>query len=88
MNYRITHPALHRLLWQRAAAKTKGIGARLFAPRRWFVTLLAFDLACVWLSQIIVSVFLRQPADPAMLVERIALGMTGFTCWQITNLIV
>ena len=87
MNYRITHPALHRLLWQRAAAKTKGIGARLFAPRRWFVTLLAFGLACVWLSQIIVSVFLRQPADPAMLVERIALGMMGFTCWQVAKVI-
>ena len=87
MNYRITHPALHRLLWQRAAAKMKGIGARLFAPRRWFVTLIAFVLACVWLSQIIVSVFLRQPADPVMLAERIALGMMGFTFWQVAKVI-
>ena len=87
MNYRITHPALHRLLWQRAAAKVKGIGSRLFAPRRWFITLLAFGLACVWLSQIIVSVFLRQPADPVMLAERIALGMMGFTFWQVAKVI-
>jgi len=87
MNFRITHPALHRLLWQRAAAKMKGIGARLFAPRRWFVTLIAFCLACVWLSQIIVSVFLRQPADPGLLAERIALGMMGFTFWQVAKVI-
>ena len=87
MNFRITHPALHRLLWQRAAAKMKGIGVRLFAPRRWFVTLIAFCLACVWLSQIIVSVFLRQPADPGLLAERIALGMMGFTFWQVAKVI-
>lgn len=87
MNFRITHPALHRLLWSRAAEKMKSIGARLFAPRRWLVTLLAFGLAFVWLSQIIVSVFLRQPADPVMLAQRIALGMMGFTVWQVAKVI-
>ncbi len=87
MNFRLTHPVLHQLLWQRAAAKMKGIGTRLFAPRQWFVTILALGLACVWLSQIVVSVFLRQPADPVMLAERIALGMMGFTLWQVAKVI-
>ncbi len=87
MNSRITHPALHRLLWHRAAAKMKGIGSRLFAPKRWLVTLIAFGLAFVWLSQILASVFLRQPADPSLLSERIALGMMGFTLWQVAKVI-
>jgi len=87
MNFRITHPALHRLLWQRASAKTKGLTTRLFSPKRWLITLLAFGLAFVWLSQIIVSIFFRQPADPVMLAERIALGMMGFTFWQIAKVI-
>ena len=87
MNYRVTHPALHRLLWQRAVAKMIGIRSRLFAPKRWFVTLIAFGLACAWLSQVLAAVFLRQPADPYLLAERIALGMMGFTFWQVAKVI-
>ena len=79
MNYRVTHPALHRLLWQRAVAKMIGIRSRLFAPKRWFVTLIAFGLACAWLSQVLAAVFLRQPADPYLLAERIAVSYTHLT---------
>ncbi len=87
MNLRITHPALHRLLWQRASAKIHNLGSRLFAPKRWFINLLALSLAFVWLSQILFSVFFRAPSDPGLLAERIALGMLGFTIWQVTKVI-
>lgn len=87
MNFRITHPALHRLLWQRGSAKLHNAATRLRSPRHFFITLLAVTLACVWLSQAVIGIFFRQPADPALLVQRIAWGLMGLTAWQISKAI-
>ena len=87
MKLQLTHPALHRLVRQRGIAKLQRMKTQLFAPRRLMLTLLAFGLSLVWLSQVLVSVFMRQPADPIMLAKRISLGMMGFTLWQILKVI-
>ena len=87
MKLELTHPALHRLVRQRGIAKLQRIKTQLFAPRRLMLTLLAFGLSLVWLSQVLVSVFMRQPADPIMLAKRISFGMMGFTLWQILKVI-
>ena len=74
----IFHPALRSLFLQNVAAKTSKAIRALKSPRRIVVTLCAIVLGCVWLSQIVMSIFLREPADPSMLRERIALGLIGF----------
>ena len=87
MNLQLTHPALHRLVRQRGVAKLQRMKTQLFAPRRLLLTLLALGLSLVWLSQVLVSVFLRHPADPVMLAKRISFGLMGFTLWQILKVI-
>ena len=87
MNLQLTHPALHRLVRQRGLAKLQRMKTQLFAPRRLMLTLLAVVLSLVWLSQVLLSVFMREPADPVMLAKRISFGMMGFTLWQILKVI-
>ena len=85
--YQIYHPALRTLFTQNVVAKTSKAFRALKSPRRFAVTIFAVVLGCVWLSQILMSVFLRQPADRGMLRERIALGLLGFLLFQMLKII-
>ena len=83
----IFHPALRSLFLQNVAAKTSKAIRALKSPRRIVVTVCAIVLGCVWLSQIVMSIFLREPADPSMLRERIALGLIGFLLFQMLKIV-
>lgn len=83
----IIHPSLVWLYKQNATAKIKKAFRSLKSPRRIAVTTVAAVLGCVWLSQVVASVFLRQAADPEMLRERIALGLMGFLGFQVLKIL-
>lgn len=83
----IFHPALRNLFLQNVAAKTSKAINGLRSPRRMAVTIFATVLGGVWLSQIVMSIFLREAADPEMLRERIALGLLGFLLFQILKIV-
>lgn len=83
----IFHPALRGLFIQNVAAKTSKAIHSLRSPRRMVVTVIALLLGCLWLSQIVMSIFLREPADPGMLRERIALGLVGFLLFQMLKIV-
>ena len=51
------------------------------------VTIFAVVLGCVWLSQIVMSIFLREAAAPDMLRERLALGLVGFLVFQMLKIV-
>jgi len=80
------HPALRRLFLQNVTAKISKAFRGLKSPRRMAVTIFATILGCVWLSQIVISIFLRDPADRGMLRERIALGLIGFLLFQMLKI--
>jgi len=82
----IFHPALRSLFLQNVAAKTSKAIRGLKSPRRMAVTIVAMVLGCVWLSQIVMSIFLREPANRGMLRERIALGLVGFLLFQMLKI--
>ena len=83
----IYHPALRTLFTQNVVAKTSKAFRALKSPRRFAVTIFAVVLGCVWLSQIVMSIFLREPADRGMLRERIALGLFGFLIFQMLKIV-
>jgi hypothetical protein len=83
----IFHPALRSLFLQNVGAKTSKAIRSLRSPRRIIVTVVALLLGCVWLSQIVISIFFRPPADPVMLRERIALGLIGFLLFQMLKIV-
>ncbi len=83
----ILHPALGALFLQNAKAKTCKTLRALRSPRRMAVTIVAAVLGCVWLSQIVLSVFLREPADRDMLQTRLALGLAGFLLFQMLKIV-
>ncbi len=83
----IFHPALRSLFVQNVAAKTSKAIRSLRSPKRMAVTIFALVLGCVWLSNIILSIFLREPAGRGMLRERIALGLCGFLLFQILKIV-
>ena len=83
----IFHPALRSLFLQNVKAKIAKAIRGLKSPRRMAVTVCAVVLGCVWLSQIVMSIFLREPADRGMLRERIALGLCGFLLFQILKIV-
>ena len=83
----IYHPALRTLFTQNVVAKTSKAFRALKSPRRFAVTIFALVLGFVWLSQIVMSVFLREAADRGMLRERIALGLLGFLVFQMLKIV-
>lgn len=83
----VIHPALVSLFFQNVAAKFSKLFRGLKSPRRIAVTVVAAVLGALWLSQVVASVFLRQPADREMLRERIALGLLGFLLFQVLKIL-
>ena len=61
----ILHPALAQLLRHQASARLGRICRGFSTPRRLVLSCLGLLLALIWLSNAALTVFLRQPSDPA-----------------------
>ncbi|MEL7498140.1 MAG: hypothetical protein AAFN77_11050 [Planctomycetota bacterium] len=86
MANRLYHPATGMLL----RAQTKGLLNRLFAslrtPRKRVLAIFAIVLGCLWLSQAVATIFLRESADAESLRAWIPLALLTYSVWHIFKL--
>ena len=61
------HPALWKLLRFQTAGKIRRLSGAFRSRRKLMLAIVAVVLGCVWLGQTVISILLRQPADPEQL---------------------
>jgi len=81
----LLHPALAQLLRYQASARLQRICRGFSTPRRLVLSCLGVLLALVWLSNAVLAIFLREPAEPATLRSIIPLGLLVYSLWHIVR---
>ncbi len=79
------HPALAQLLRYQASARLRRIRRGFATPRRLVLSCLGLVLALIWLSNAALTIFLREPSDPATLRSFVPLGLLVYSLWHIVR---
>lgn len=85
MTTNILHPALAQLLRHQASARLGRICRGFSTPRRLVLSCLGLLLALIWLGNAALTIFLREPLDPATLHGIIPLGLLVYSFWHIVR---
>jgi hypothetical protein len=81
----ILHPALAQLLRYQASARLGRICRGFSTPRRLVLSCLGLLLALIWLGNAALTIFLREPSDPATLRSFIPLGLLVYSLWHMVR---
>jgi len=81
----ILHPALAQLLRHQASAKLGRMFRGFSTPRGLVLSCLGLLLALIWLGNAALTIFLREPSDPATLRSVIPLGLLVYSLWHIVR---
>ena len=77
------HPALRQLAGIQSAAKLQMFARRIRSPRRMVLSALALILGAIWLSQTLIGMLFRKPADPQDIRLWIPMSLLGYACWHV-----
>ena len=79
----LLHPALTKLARSQSTAKLQMFLRRLRSPRRIVLSVIAVILGTVWLSQTIIGMLFRKPADPQNVQLWIPMSLLAYACWHV-----
>ena len=80
---RVFPKALNHLLWMRFKEKLKRWIGGFQSPRRRLIALIGTVLGLVWVSQAIVGILFRKPAEHQSMIQWTAIGLTLYVVWQV-----
>ncbi len=80
------HPALFQLLLFQIRGKFTRIGSAFRSRRRIALSILAMLLGCVWLGQTMLSVMLREPADPEKLKTWLSVSLLLYSVFHLIKI--
>ena len=81
-----SHPALQQLLRFQTSAKFNRLFASFKNPRKKVLSIVAVILGLMWLSQTILSVLLREAADPEKIAFWLPLGLFVYSVWHLIKI--
>ena len=84
----LIHPATVQLLRFQSRATASRVFSSFLNPQRRWLAIFATLLGCVWLSQVVISIFFRQSADPANLFRWISTSLLAYTVWHVVKTVV
>ena len=79
------HPAVFLLLWCKYKAAFRKCKRAFSSRRRILYSTIGILLALVYLSQVILSILLRESLDPQRFRESVPLGLTVYTLWHLVR---
>lgn len=80
------HAAILLLLRLQLRARARRLSSRLFAPRRFLLTMMALVLTVFWLGNVALSVILRDPMEANALGQWLMLGLPAYAYWHLVKL--
>ena len=80
------HPAILKLTWFQITGKLRRFASAFRSRRKVWLSILAIGLGVIWLSQTVLAILFRQPADPTSLRSWLSVSLLLYSLFHMIKI--